>query len=466
MQDLPTIALVGRPNVGKSSLFNRLVKKRHAVISDVPGTTRDRLERPINVLGKAALLVDMAGIEPALKEKNEISAGMQAQVEKALASAAVVLWVVDAQTGVTTQDELVAELLRRLHKPVIVVANKTDNPDMQAMQYEFARFGFEMVPVSAIHGSGITELIQKIAPVLPERTEPKQLQEEESRELNLAILGRPNVGKSTLLNALTQDNRAVVSPIAGTTRDAVDTVLPAERIFGRTFTRWQTVRIIDTAGIRRRGKIEKGKQGIEGFSVIRSLETLDAAHLALFLIDGDEKLVHQDLQVVQKIIDAGRPLVIVVNKWDAVLAKTGIIPGTAEDDEAQVSFLERLRRQASFLYWAPVVFVSAKEGINLENLGKVLNNCFIAWSITPDNEELKAVSKHVRTLPRMGSVLGITLEHSQPPTFHIHTQGKELLHFSLRRQIEGILREYFEIGPTPIKLWVARTPGSTIPEKK
>ncbi len=463
MTELPTIALVGRPNVGKSSLFNRLIKKRHAVISDIPGTTRDRLERTLNVFGKEALLVDMAGIEPALKEKNEISAGMQLQVEKALDAASVILWVVDAQVGVTAQDELVAELLRRLHKPVVVVANKTDNAVIQTLQYEFARFGFDIVPMSAIHGSGVTELLQALNPLLPDPVEAPE--PEEDRELRLAILGRPNVGKSTLLNALTQDNRAVVSPIAGTTRDAVDTVLPADSLFSRVFTRWQTVRIIDTAGIRRRGKIEKGKQGIEGFSIIRTLETLDAAHIALFLIDGDEKLVHQDLQVVQKITDAGRPLVLVVNKWDAVLDKKGLIAGTAEDDALQTAFLERLRHQASFLYWAPVVFISAQEGINLENLGKVINNCFIAWSIVPEKEDLEAVSKHVRTLPRMGSVLGITLEHSQPPTFHIHTQGKELLHFSLRRQIEGILREYFDIGPTPIKLWVARTAGATIPEK-
>jgi GTPase len=461
-QRIPRVALVGRPNVGKSSLFNRLIRARQAIVSDVPGTTRDRLTSLLTIKGTQIELVDMAGIEPALKEKNEISQGMQLQVEQALRNADVIMWVVDSKQGVTHQDEIVAELLRRLNKDVFIVVNKSDGDHMSDAQFEFTRFGFRgTFPVSALHNKGIQDLFDALSPVIAQLatdTNPERdLHAESDKELQVAILGRPNVGKSTLLNALTESKRAVVSPIAGTTRDAVDDVIPASRLFGRTFTQWEQIRIVDTAGIRRPGKIVKGRQGIEGWSVIRTLETLDRAELAFLVIDATEKLVHQDLQVVEKIIDAGRPIIIVINKWDLILAKTDATPGTDEDAALQETFLTGLREQASFLFWAPVIFISALEGINLRKIGSVALRCYQAWSTKVDRRELLEVSRHVRSLPRLSNVLAISYEHSQPPTFHIHTQGKEVLHFSLRRQIEHILREVFGIGPTPIKIWNART---------
>lgn len=405
---------------------------------------------------KGFVLIDMAGIEPALELEDEISTGMQRQVEAALRSADLIVWVVDGVEGVTHLDERVAELLRRLGKPVLVVANKTDNEARQMGRFEFMRFGFiDVLALSALHGNGFDEFLDAVIANLPENA---ALEEGESvdnpRELRLAILGRPNVGKSTLLNTLSNEERAVVSPISGTTRDTVDTVLPSRTLFGRTYTKWSTVRVIDTAGMRRAGKIEKGKEGIEGYSVIRSLETLDRAEVVLFLLDGTEGIVHQDLQVSQKIVDAGRPLVLVVNKWDQVLEKHSIIAGTPEDDARQEEFLDQMRQTAPFLFWAPVLFISAKELINVSKIGKLVLSSYNAWSATPSVAILEEVRKHLVTLPRMGSIVRIELTHSCPPTFHVHVQGRKLLHFSVRRQIEHVIREVCEIGPSPIKIWV------------
>lgn len=452
MNSLPRVALVGRPNVGKSTLFNRLVGGRQAVVADIAGTTRDRLERPVSWNKHPFLIVDMAGLEPTLTETNEISEGMQRQVQFALETAAVIIWVVDNSAGVTAVDRLIAELLRRIGKPVIIAANKCDHPKHELNQFEFAEFGFAIHPVSALHNLGVEPLLDEVVSVLPVVGEVAPL--EDDRELKLAITGRPNVGKSTLLNALVGAERALVSPIAGTTRDAVDTIVPADHLFGRIFTRWNTVRFIDTAGIRRRGKIDRS---IEGWSVLRSYDAIDEADVTLLLLDATEGLVHQDTQVMQRVVDAGRPLVLIINKWDLILEEKGLIAGTDEDEATQDDFLDGLRFKLPFLSWVQVLFLSAETGMHVGVIGKLVNNAYVAWSREIDQKDLDEVSKELRKFARLKNLRTITFEHSKPPVFHVHTEGKELPHFSTRRYIENTLRDYFELGPTPIKIWVETT---------
>lgn len=454
-QSLPHVALLGRPNVGKSTLFNRLLKRRRAVVSEIAGTTRDRIQEVVTHAGVSFVVVDMAGIEPALQEKNDISIGMQQQVEQALQKADVLVWVVDGLVGLTPQDEQVAELLRRLHKPVVVAVNKTDDPKHELMQFEFSRFGFEpLVPVSAVHAKGIVPLLDAIIARIKDKPTAEVLPTAdaiEDRELRLAILGRPNVGKSTLLNSLAGEERAVVSPISGTTRDAIDTILPAEPIFGNTFTRFQTVRVIDTAGIRQRGKMG---HGIEAWSVLRSMDSLDDAHVILFVINAAEHMTHQDLTVAERILGAGRPLIIVVNKWDLHLEKKGVIPGTEEAEALQETYQQQILGRAPFLSWTQLIFVSAKTGLNLHYLGRVILRAYQAWSKVVPQDELDELVAEVKKTPRLSTIKRISFEHAQPPVFIVHVQDNKILHFTVRRFLERALREYFDIGPTPIKIWV------------
>lgn len=453
------VALLGRPNVGKSTLFNRLIKRRKAVVSEEAGTTRDRVKYQVKFNGVPAVLMDMAGIEPALADRNEISAGMQRQVEQALEEASVIVWVVDGATGATSQDEKVAEIIRRLGKPVVVAVNKTDHPSHEQGVFEFLRFGFEpVVAISAIHDRGTEALQQAVGAVLsalPPREVPDvPFLDEEDRELRLAILGRPNVGKSTLLNRLAGSNRAVVSPISGTTRDAVDTVLPAAPFFGKTFTRFQTVRIIDTAGIRQRGKMG---HRIEAWSVLRSLDSIEEAHVVFLVLDATEGMTHQDAVVAEKIMSAGRPLIVVANKWDAVLASQDLEPGSDAAQDYQDRTLENFLNAAPFLSWAQVIFVSAQTGLHISYLGSVVNRAYTAWSQLPAAAELRALTGVLQKTPRLKNLLGIEATHAQPPTFILHVEGRKLPHFTTRRMADRAIRDAFDIGPTPIKIWVQTT---------
>ena len=446
----PNVALVGRPNVGKSTLFNRLARKRIAVVADIAGTTRDRLQYELSVEGRRFVMTDMAGLEPALAQNNEISQGTQAQVATALAEADLVVWVVDGAAGATPEDARIAVLLRELHKPVVIAVNKCDNPKLELNQYEFSQYGFdESVPLSAIHGRGIEALLKAVAVRLPADREVGEIVAED-KELRLGIIGRPNVGKSTLLNSLSNIERSVVSAIAGTTRDSVDTVIKAEDLFPDTFTKWKTVRIIDTAGIRRSGKIG---YSIEGWSVIRTLDSLDRSEVALLLIDATEGMVHQDLQIAQEIADSGRAMVLLINKWDTVLARKGIEKDSEAEQAEQTKFLNTMRAQAPFLFWVQVLFMSAQEKINLHVIGKLVVKAYNAWNLKVDPEDLKSFTKEMKKQPAFKSLLDITYEHACPPVFHIHMEGRGLPHFSLNRQMENALRQYFEIGPTVIKIW-------------
>lgn len=455
--NLPKVALVGRPNVGKSTLFNRLIGKRRAVVADVPGTTRDRLDEILKWNGINFVLTDMAGLEPTLANGTEISKAAQAQVEKALQVSQVIVWVVDSTAGVQFADEQASLLLRSLNKPVIVAVNKTDSSKRDLDMYEFAQFGFEpVIPVSAIHGRGVEELFNAIGETLelleshPSKTTMEAQAEE--RELNISIVGRPNVGKSTLLNALAGEDRSLVSTEAGTTRDSVDTVVAAESFFERIFTRWRTVRFVDTAGIRRRGKI--GHE-IEAWSVLRSLDSIDRSQVVLFIIDASEGIVHQDLQVASLIIKAGKPMVLVANKWDMVLEENDILAGTAEDKEMQTQFFKSYRAEAPFLNWASVLFVSANQQYNLSNLGKLAVEAYNAWNLKAvEGEMLKTVADKLRVIPALKNLQKIVMIRNRPPVFHVMVEGKKLPHFSAVRMVENYLRQLLKIGSTPIKIWV------------
>lgn len=450
MFTLPKIALVGRPNVGKSTLFNRLLGRRQAVVAPIAGTTRDRLEEDLTWEGKGFTLVDMAGLEPALYEKTEINQATQNQVKKALEDASLLVWVVDGSVGVTKADGIIASLLRNLNKPLLVAVNKLDHPKHEPNLYEFAQFGFEPVlGISALHDLGIIELLKQITNHLPET--PAEDPEEKERELKVSIAGRPNVGKSTLLNALLGETRSVVSQVPGTTRDTVDSTLPAEKLFPGTFTKWRNVRLIDTAGIRRRGKI--GHE-IEAWSVVRTLDALDEAEVVLFMIDATQGLVHQDLQVSQKIVTAGKAMVLLINKWDAVLAAKNLFPGTEEEQALQEQFLNTLRHQAPFLRWVQVIFLSAKENMNLNVLGKLVLKAFQAWDTRVTEEELQTLTEHLQKNPRFNNLQKIIYLHGKPPVFHLHVEGKKLPHFSSIRLAENAIRDYFMIGSSPIKIWV------------
>ena len=441
MKTLPYVALVGRPNVGKSTLYNRLIGKRAAVVAPVAGTTRDRLEHVAEWDGRRFMLMDMAGIEPAISDDTEIGYHTQAQVQKALEKAQVIFWIVDARSGLTQLDYQLANALRTLNKKIFVVANKCDHARHEEELYQFTEVGFgEPIGVSALNSRGIHELLDALLPYLPEGTELPEV----PSEIRISIIGRPNVGKSTLLNALASDERSVVSDVPGTTRDTVDTVIPAKNVFGSDEVPWETVRIIDTAGIRRRGKIE---QGIEAWSLVRTLDAIDNSEVVLLLLNAEEGIVSQDMHIAEQILKSGRPVVLLVNKWDQMLNK-GV-----EDEELQEQFLDRLRHAASFLYWAPVLFLSATEGINVEIVGKLVQEVYAAWSRDFPQAELDEVTKFLVKTPRLKNLQKITLEHSKPPVFHIHVEGKELPHFSTHRYIENALRDYFDIGQTPIKIW-------------
>ena len=466
---IPIIALVGRPNVGKSTLFNRLVGRRAAVVSDEAGTTRDVLEASVSWMRREYRLMDMAGVEMQFDSAEQntpkiILDEMQKKVAETMNEAHLIAWVVDVNSGITSEDMQIAQWIRRQNKPIILVVNKCDNPNKEANLYDFSALGVsEMVGVSSIHGRGMDDFIKAVNRTLGEKYEQFKNIELEywetdkvqpEKELKISIIGRPNVGKSTLLNALAENERSVVSPIAGTTRDSVDMVIPSENLFHNVFTKWQTVRIIDTAGIRKRGKV--GNQ-IESWSVVRSYEAIESCDVVLCMVEATEGLTHQDLQVMQKAVDLGKAMVLVVNKWDLILARKKAFSNTVEDAAAQEELLESIRAAAPFLHWIQVVFVSALEEMNLESLGKIVLRAYNAWNIKISDEDLKNLTIALRKIPALKNLMSIKLVHNQPPVFHLIVEGKSIPHFSVHRQVENILRENFELGSTPIKIWSVPT---------
>ena len=438
----PLVALVGRPNVGKSTLFNRIVGRRMAVVSEVAGTTRDRLYAETEWLDQAFMLVDTGGIEleegwntePLSEDSTRFMPEIRSQAATAMETAEAIVMVVDGQAGVTAADREVAEILRRTKKPVLIAANKLESSKLTDDAFEFYELGLgEVFPISALHGKGVADLLDRLIEELP----PSEITDEEDDTVKIALLGRPNVGQSTLLNQLIGEDRAIVSPIAGTTRDAIDTVF---RWHGQAYT------LIDTAGIRRRGKIE---QGVEKFSVLRSLKALDRADVALLLIDATEWVTAQDLHIAGMIRDESKAGVIVlVNKWDAV----------EKDAFTIYDMTERLREDLNFLPYVEFLFISAKEGQRVHKIMPLVEEVNESRHHRVSTGELNrivrdAVAKHQP--PGKASKLKFfytTQVGVAPPTFVFFVNKPELVHFTYQRYLENQLRQFFPFMGTPIKL--------------
>ncbi len=432
----PVVALVGRPNVGKSTLFNRLVGEREAIVEDIPGTTRDRHYADCDWSGRIFTLIDTGGIT-ASTSASGVEARVQEQARMAIAEADVIVWLVDAVAGLLPEDEEVARLLRRSGKPVVCAANKADNQRLRAEADEFYALAFGTpLPISAIHGTGTGDLLDAIVAVLP----PSELEDEEDPQTTrIAIVGRPNVGKSSLVNALLGEERVIVDSQPGTTRDAID-----------TFLRYKDhpVVLIDTAGIRRRGKVEVG---IEKYGVFRAVRAINRADVALLVIDAVEGFTAQDAHVAGYVEQAGRGVVVVVNKWDLRRPE-----GLSAD---------RLRAEAraklAFLHYTPIFFVSARTGLNVtEPLEAALRIKEERARRVPTARLNSLVREaQARHAPPSGSggqrlrIYYATQASSAPPTFVFFVNDSSLCHFSYRRFLENQLRQAFGFEGTPLRLY-------------
>ena len=432
----PIVAIIGRQNVGKSTLLNRLAGKRLAIVADLPGTTRDRIFAEVSWQGNEITLVDTGGLE--FKLEPGITRAVNEQVKTAMSDADVIIFLVDAKDGITTADLEIADLLRTSEKPLLLVANKADNDRLENEALEFFTLGLgEPLPISAYHGRGIAELLDKIAALLP--AAPPVIVEPEI--MKLAIVGRPNVGKSMLLNALAGGERAIVSDVPGTTRDAIDTLLDFEG---------QSVLLIDTAGIRRRGRIAAG---VERYSVLRALRAIDRADIALLLLDTTELVTAQDLHIAGYIQQAAKGVVLLVNKWDLA---TGL---TKEECSRYI------RSKLKFVSYAPLLFISAKLGQGLDRVisqaSKVYQERLKRIPTAEVNSIIQqAIATH--SPPRKGSrrlkFLYATQAEVNPPTFVFFVNDSRLMHFSYRRYLENKLRHSFGFEGTPIQL-VFKTRG-------
>jgi GTP-binding protein len=435
------VAIVGRPNVGKSTLFNRLIGERRAIVGDEPGITRDRIYGQVEWAGTRFSLIDTGGIVP--DDDAVIPANIFKQAGMAIDEAQVLIWVVDARTGVTQLDEELARLLRGTGKHVLVAANKTDSSRLESESTEFFRFGFDNVfPVSAEQGIGIGELLDSVVELLD--TEEDQ-DDAQPRELRLAIVGRPNVGKSSLLNRILGEDRVIVSPVAGTTRDAIDTLLETpERNF----------RLIDTAGIRRKGKTD---EMAEKLSVIMARKSLERADVAIVLVDAVEGVTALDANIAGYALDAGCSIIIAVNKWDAVQYK---------ETNTAVDFERSLRDKMKFLEWAPVITISALKGQRVEKILPLVIKAHEARNRRIPTSRLNDFFERAIAQPRGGTapspakggmsrlrVQYLTQAGVRPPTFVVFTSGgKPGLHFSYERYLMNRLREEFDFFATPLRI--------------
>jgi GTP-binding protein len=436
----PIVALVGRPNVGKSTFFNRLIGERKAIVEDIPGTTRDRLYGDSDWNGRVFTVVDTAGLlleEDDLTEGTpqvEIARRVREQAELAIAEADAIIFIVDTREGLTAADAAVAEVLRTTNKPVVLAANKADNTERSLDAVEFYALSLgEPVPMSAYHGIGTGDVLDRITELLPIVPE-----EENDAAVKVAIIGRPNVGKSSLLNQLLGQERSVVSEVPGTTRDSIDTLLTVDKT---------DVLLIDTAGIRRRGKIERG---LEKYSVLRSLRAIERCDVALLLIDASEGVTAQDTHVAGMILEQLKGVAILVNKWDLVI----------KDDQTYNAFVRHIRDEFKFIPYAPLMFISAKTG---QRVGQVLP---LALDIAQERQrriptsELndllrRATYDHPPTATHKGAHLRLfyaTQPQVAPPVFLFFANNAELIHWGYGRYLENRIREQYGFTGTPIKI--------------
>jgi GTPase len=447
----PVVALVGRPNVGKSTLFNRLAEERLAVVDDVPGTTRDRLMAEADWAGIIFDIIDTGGIDPTQtgpgRSQEPLSVGsadfiaqIREQAEVAIREADAVLFITDAEAGITPADVEVANILRKLQKevdgkpwpPVLLVVNKADNQARRTQALQFYELGLgDPYPISALHGTGTGDLLDDLVSHFRE-----QGQEEEDDSVKIAIVGKPNVGKSSLLNRLLGEERAIVSHIAGTTRDAIDTRLVYSD---------QTITLIDTAGIRRRGKVEPG---VEKYSVLRSMQAIERSDVALLMVDATSGVTAQDAHIAGFVLESWKSVVVVVNKWDAI----------DKDTYTMDTFAKHVRQELNFLSYVPVLYISALTGqrVNqvLPTALRVQEERLVRLATSQINQIIQAAQEKHPAPSQAGRQLRMyygTQVRSDPPTFLIYVNEPKLVHFTYQRYLENRFREAHDFLGTPIR---------------
>ncbi len=429
---MPVVAIVGRPNVGKSTIFNRLVGERIAIVEDKPGITRDRLYGKGEWLNYSFHLIDTGGIE--VGESDEILTQIRHQAELAIDEADVMIMVADCRAGVTDSDLEVARLLKRTKKPIVLAVNKVDNPEMRAEIYDFYQLGVgDPYPVSGSHGLGFGDLLDAVVSHFP------PLAEEDAADdvIRVSLVGRPNVGKSSLTNAILGEKRVIVSELAGTTRDAVDT--PFERD-GQRYV------LVDTAGMRKRGKVY---ETTEKYSVMRALKAIEESDVVLVLLNGEEGIIEQDKRIAGYAHEAGKAIIIVVNKWDAV----------AKDDKTMQRFTNQIREEFKFLDYAPILYVSAKTGQRVHTILPKVNEVAEAHAMRISTSVLNDLITDATIMTPPPSDKGRRLKINyatqvavKPPTFVLFVNDPELMHFSYERYIENKIREAFVFEGTPIRI--------------
>lgn len=432
----PVVAIVGRPNVGKSTLFNKLIGSRLSIVDDTPGVTRDRIYGDCEWLNHNFLLVDTGGIEP--YSTDVILSQMRTQAEIAIETADVIILVTDLKCGVVASDIEVASMLQKSNKPIVLCVNKCDSigaPDPDF--YEFYNLGLgDPIAVSSVHGHGTGDLLDEVIKYFPEESEDEA---EDEEVINVAVIGKPNVGKSSLINRISGTNRAIVSNIAGTTRDTTDTYI--ENKFGK-------FNFIDTAGLRRKSRVN---DSIEKYSIIRARMAVERANVCVIMIDAIEGFTEQDSKVAGIAIEQGKACIIAVNKWDAV----------EKDGNTMKEFREKLSVDFSFMSYAPFIFISAKTGIRIDKLYEMIVHVHSQNSMRIStgklNEVLGIATARVQPPTDKGKRLKIyymTQASTRPPTFVFFVNNSELFHFSYQRYLENQIREIFGLDGTPVRFIV------------
>ncbi|MCO6542859.1 MAG: ribosome biogenesis GTPase Der [Lactobacillus sp.] len=430
---LPVVALVGRPNVGKSTIFNRIISQRLSIVEDTPGVTRDRIYAHGEWVGKEFSIIDTGGIT---LDDQTLNKEITGQAEIAIEEADVVVMIVDARVGVTPEDEIVAKILYKSHKPIVLAVNKADNLDQRQDIYDFYMLGLgEPFAVSGVHGTGMGDLLDEIVKKLPAQSEEKV-----DDSIKFSFIGRPNVGKSSLVNAILGEKRVIVSQMEGTTRDAIDTSFVNE-VDGQSFT------MIDTAGIRKRGKVY---ENTEKYSVLRAMRSIDRSDVVVMVLDGEQGIREQDKRVAGYAHEAGRGVIIAVNKWDAVIHK---------DQKTMQEFTDYIRKEFRYLNYAPIIFVSALKHQRLEQIVELVMTI-------NENQKRRIQSSLLNELLLKATAIApaptvknkrlrlyyLTQVATTPPTFVVFVNDPDLFHFSYERFIINQLRTTFDFTGTPIKI--------------
>lgn len=432
----PLVAIVGRPNVGKSTLFNKIVGKRIAIVEDTPGVTRDRIYADAEWLNYKFTLIDTGGIEP--ESEDIIAKQMRRQAELAIETANVIIFIVDGRAGITAADEEVADMLRRCKKPIVLVVNKVDHPKFEESIYDFYSLGIGTpISISAEQGLGIGDMLDEVVAGFSAMGD-----DEEEHSIGIAVVGRPNVGKSSLVNALLGEERTIVSNVPGTTRDAIDSPFTYG---GKDYT------LIDTAGIRRKRAIED--ETVERYSVIRSLAAIRRCDIALIVVDAERGLSEQDVRIAGYVHEEGKASVLVVNKWDAI----------EKDTYTVEKFKKEMLADLAFMSYVPMLFISAKTGQRVQKVMEMASFAYEQNSIRITTGKLNDIVNEAITMndPPVNNGRRLRVYYSTqvstcPPTFVIFVNEPDLMHFSYRRYLENYIRKSFSITATPIRLIIRK----------